>query len=369
MARLVTIAMLLLIAAVSNGQQIVKESLSEQEVEGLLKSLNKKTEDTTRIDILLQLAEHYLQKEKPGMDSAAAFIRNSKEVNAKQISRKRDGLILLLESSLARKSGNTNEGRQLLVRAIGQLQTTKDEFHLIKAYLELSRYYDQGWPEHSAAIKNAFDSLFLYVSKVINQKQPVDWMLELTSFYHLEMRQDMVKLEFLDQLVQICSKRHNKANELWARKEIADIHLQQGKTTIALNELLDLLKEHKAGGYPRICFTYDLIAGAYIYTSEYEKALLYSLEAVKTVRSALDSTYLPDFYKRNSHIYTRLANQKEALVWSMKCYNYQVTTNRLSGLYSTITTVVGQLIGTGQTTAALDFMLMNEQKYVPWKSR
>jgi len=37
------------------------------------------------------------------------------------------------------------------------------------------------------------------------------------------------------------------------RKEIADIHNQQGKIQEAKDELLELLAFQKAGGYPSIC--------------------------------------------------------------------------------------------------------------------
>src|SRR5438045_1156741 len=152
-------AIALFMTTITNGQSIKKALLSRQEVTDFKKSLNDKLEDTTRIEVLLKLADYHLQKtgdEKSDLDSAGLYIKDAKAINARQTSRKKDGYILLNEASLARKSGNPDTGKQLIDKAISLLLTAKDEFHLALAYLELSRYYDTQKPDEAAVVINLF---------------------------------------------------------------------------------------------------------------------------------------------------------------------------------------------------------------------
>src|ERR1044071_9868324 len=115
--------MLLHIAATVSGQAEIKNFLSNQQLANLHNTLTKNIEDSTRINILLRLAKYHFEKgnEKSDLDSAATFISNAKAINVRQTSGKRDGLILLYEAYLARKSGNTDAGRQLVNQAIRQI--------------------------------------------------------------------------------------------------------------------------------------------------------------------------------------------------------------------------------------------------------
>jgi hypothetical protein len=124
--------MLLFTTATTSGQVLLKFRLSEQAAGDLLKALNKKLADTTRIDILLKLADYHLQKENlqssvPDLNSAATVISNAKEINARQRQPgKRGALILLREASLSRRSDNASAAIPMLKKVIAQLQTTND---------------------------------------------------------------------------------------------------------------------------------------------------------------------------------------------------------------------------------------------------
>src|SRR5688572_28512929 len=105
-------------------------------------------------------------------------------------------------------------------------------------------------------------------------------MLELMNFYSTQMVADSypIKLDFLDHLRRACHTVDDMENEFWVRKEIADIHYQQGQIDIAIVQLLQIAKEQVARGSNRTCFTYDLLSGLYFSDANYEKALYYSLE-------------------------------------------------------------------------------------------
>jgi two-component sensor histidine kinase len=369
-AKFIIVVMFLLLAPAINGQVVIEQTMSVQEAGNLLKSLNGKMADTTRIDILLKLAEHNLHKtsyKRLDLDSATTFIRNATDLNAKQSSRKRDGRILLDESSLTRKKGDANTGLQLIKGAIGQLQATNDEFLLVLAYLELSRYYDSQKPEQEAASKDAFNKSFQLVQKMAGRGQLSARKFALRSFYHLEMSYDghPIKLYFLNKLVMVDSVMKDRENQLWARKEIADIHSQQGKLDLAISELVQIAKEQKAGGYHQVCFTYDLLSGLYRAIGNYDKALSYALETMRNIHTKFDSTYLPDFYGRVADSYSLAEGPNESLEWNIKKMNLMISRKTTYGIYSLLYNITSDMIVLGRSKEALDLLLEKSRTIVP----
>jgi two-component sensor histidine kinase len=383
MKRIFIIAMFLLNATIVIGQTIIKDRIDDQQVSQLLKSLDKKIEDSIRIGMLLKIAEHNLEKEgyeKADLDSAAIFIKNAREINAKQNNLHFNGLILIYESDLTRKLGDTILARQLINQAIKLLQTTNDELHLTQAYLELSRCYDLNIPEQTVAINNVFNTLFERLQKLVGRELPIDedglntFLLELVSFYNLKMRADnfSVLLNFLVHLQELCKILNSKLAEFWARKEIADIHYKQGKFKIAIDELLVIANDQKAGGYPQLCFTYDLLSGLYFASSNYDKALYYSLETIKNVRTAKDSFYLGNFYARVAVSYGFTGSVAESLSWNLKRLNYLIFVNKTYSVYAIMYDMTIDLINLGRAREALEMVLEKSKTITPnghWERR
>src|SRR5215470_7039091 len=115
----------------ATAQAWVTTVLSPEELRTELKKLDNRADDTTQIDGLLLLAEYYLWKdgsERSDLDSAEGFISAAKKINSKQPSRKRDGLILLWESSLLIKRGDTIAGRQMVNNAIPVLKNANYKY-------------------------------------------------------------------------------------------------------------------------------------------------------------------------------------------------------------------------------------------------
>lgn len=370
MTRLIIIITLLHIAAIVSGQAEIKYFLNNQQVAGLHNTLNKNIEDSTRVNILLRLAKYHFDKgnEKSDLDSAATFISNAKTINARQTSRKRDGPILLYEAYLARRSGNTDAGRQLVNQAIRQIQTSSnDEFHLAEAYLELSRYYDSYEPRQLVAIRNVFNTLFQRAPKLISPKQQDSCMSVILNFYLSHMNNDSysfaIRLDFLDHLVRSYQLLNDKILEFWARKEIADIHYQQGQLNIAINELLQIAKEQEGGRYPGICFTYDLLSGLYFAGARSDKALHYSLQTIKSVRTAGDSIYLGQFYERVAFNYSRTGSIAEAVEWGLKSLNYRIDHKQTDGIYGLLYDLTGFLIQLRKPKEALDLILSKRNMF------
>ena len=112
--RLTIITMFLFTAAIGNGQREQKNYLSPQQLAELHNELHINIENTTRIRLLLRMAKYHFengQNDKHFLDSAAQYIRNVKEINAKHPPGKAGPLVLLNEASLTRRSGDFDSGQ------------------------------------------------------------------------------------------------------------------------------------------------------------------------------------------------------------------------------------------------------------------
>ncbi|HEU5168251.1 MAG TPA: hypothetical protein VFU29_22050, partial [Chitinophagaceae bacterium] len=379
MKRFIIINAFLLMTCITSGQLelVFRPRLSTQQASDLLKTLDKKMDDSTRLNILLKLSLYNLEKlngEKPDLDSAAVFIKDAKDINSKLLYKKEAIVIAIYESTLTRKSDDTVTARQMISNVINLLQSTNDELNLEQGYLELSRCYDFKVPEQAAEITKAYNSLIQRVPNLVNEDEKAKYIMELIAFYVLKMRGDgyPLQLDFLDHFVQACRIVKDRVNEFWVRKEIADIHLQQSKLDLAKQELFQILKEQKAGNYPRICFTYDLLSGMYIANTNYDSALYYSLETIKNVKTFEDSLYLTNFYSRVAGNYRETGSITIAIEWNLKRLNYLIAKNQTDEIFTIIYWIATDLLTLEKPKEALDLVLDNTKKYVPannWEKR
>lgn len=369
MTKLIIIIFLLHIAAVVSGQAEIKNLLSDQQAAHLHNALYKNIDDSVRVNILLRLAKYHLErsKERSDLDRSATFISTAKAINARQASGKRDGLILLYEAYLERRRGNTDAGKKLVNLAITQIQALNDEFHLAEAYLERIFYYDPNEPRQVVAIRNTFSTLFQRVPKLISPEQQDSCMSVLLNFYLLHMSNDTysfaTRLDYLEHLVRSYQLVKDRVFEFWSRKEIADIHYQQGQLNMAINETLQIAKEQEVGGYPGICFTYDLLSGLYFAGARNDKALYYSLQTIKSVKTAGDSMYLGQFYERVAFNYSRTGSNREAIEWNLKSLNHRIKHKQTEGIYGLLYDLSGDLIKLRKVAEALALVLPKKNMF------
>ncbi len=369
MIRYFVLASLMLAGVTAKGQIEQKAKLTEQEAKNLLKSLDTDMQDTTRMVIYLKLADYNLQKEEgeiTALRDAGSFILKAKEINSRQSSRKRDGVISLFESILEIQKGDTESAKRLANIAIDQLKRANDEFHLALAYCQLSRCYDSNNSEQATTIRNVYKALFQRVPKLVRPTQVDTCLFEIRDFYFRTGGvTDSLKLDFLDHLLRSYKMLNDKKDEFWTRKEIADIHYRQGNTNVAINELLELVEEQEAGSYPDICFTYDLLSGFYFHVANFDKAVYYSLESIKNVRTAFDSAHLVNFYLRAGNAYGATGGGVDKLAWDRKALDRMITTGQTSDLFNMAYFVALDLLSLKRPREALELIVNTRKNFVP----
>jgi two-component sensor histidine kinase len=116
--------------------------------DSLLEQLGHSGQDTSRIALLLKLAEFEVFKAgeyKTDLDSVAVYIEAAKTLNIKLQSLRAAGWIVLAESYLLKeRPGQRTQGKAYAEKALAMLLQVKDPFYTAKAYQALSEYYYSG---------------------------------------------------------------------------------------------------------------------------------------------------------------------------------------------------------------------------------
>ena len=247
MKRLITIIILLFVFLSAKGQNI-----SKHEADSLRRTLNTTSDQATRINSLLKLAEYQIFKPgeyKADLDSAAAFINQAERLNGKETSADIYGYMVLVKAYLERKKGQAKTGKKLVEQAIWILSRARDRFHLGKAFLNLAQYYDY------------------------NDRRQLTVMIQLT-----------------EQAVKSFKQSGHLQDEAYSLQKLAELHNINLENAKALKELEQSLQVYKSIHYSQVQGVYDLFGRVYYDLRDFKQALNFELMALQTAESVKDTT-------------------------------------------------------------------------------
>ena len=154
----------------------------------------------------------------------------------------------------------------------------------------------------------------------------------------------------------LAAQRDDKNAEMDYFRNIADIHLQQGKLDLAERELFGILKEAKNIKPVYTMYTYDLLSAVYIFKGQYDSALSYGLKTVRLMQAIGDSGQAATFYDRLSAIYDHLGKPAESLEWAKKALVHADVENAGSDRFTKVNYVAYRYLRQGKAREALAFM-------------
>jgi two-component sensor histidine kinase len=240
---------------------IVMPALAQNwhEADSLRKALVKTGADTARANILLKLAEFEIFKPgefKPDLDSAAAYIDQSRSINKKISSTEIYGHIVLAESHLVNERGQKAQGKALNEKAIQILNSGTDKYQLGQAYLALADYY---------------------------------------SYYNTS---ELAKrLAAVAQAANAFKNAGHIEREAYAYKALGELDTNDAE---ALKHLRLSLALYQSFHYKLLQSVYDAMGATYLDMLDYKEALNYELTALKIAQSVHDTTM--QLCEINNHI-------------------------------------------------------------------
>ena len=135
---------------------------------------------------------------------------------------------------------------------------------------------------------------------LVNDTTRINLLLDLSFKYERRLaakKEDDYKkaLLFAQQARVLSVKYHQPEKEILALKDIAVVHGDQ-ENKAAEDELQEVIKRYNAIGYRNLHYTYFALAILDYQRGKPDKALYYSLQAMKSMKMTGDSTAAGDFY-------------------------------------------------------------------------
>ena len=268
----------LIILAVS-VQNAVGQNINRQQVRLLLRQLQQSKADEKRLPILLELGKFHIYKPgeaKIDLDSGLAYLNQAKRLS--------DSLHLLtwqheIESMLivaAMEGGNNQLGRLRFARLIDDCRKTGDR----------------------AAEANVRVRLGVWLRNIDNDYREV----------YANFRQ----------AATIYKSLNDQEKEISALKEIGTTYLYQGKLDSAETCLRNVLNRYKAIRYPKLHYTYHLLATVSTLRGDYDKGLSYALLCIDSMDKTADTLSAASFYGDLARIYEDIGNHPKAIEWHKK---------------------------------------------------
>ncbi|WP_022823678.1 tetratricopeptide repeat-containing sensor histidine kinase [Hymenobacter norwichensis] len=138
-------------------------------------------------------------------------------------------------------------------------------------------------------------------------------------------------------------------------KQVADMHLLQGHSGLAVHELEQAVALYKAAGHPKLHYSYDLLLAANRQLGDYKEALRYGLATIENAQTTHDTVSIAGFYSRVAALYNELGETDQALRYYQKVLRNNQLTH--SSEVATAGDIAGVLIQQGKPQQALDFYL------------
>lgn len=223
--------------------------ITRPDADSLLNELPKHITDAARINTLLKLAEYNILKPgeyKADLDSAVTFINQAKAINNKLRSTDAYGYAALVESYLARDRHQDAAAKAFVENAVELLSKTTNYYELGQAYYLNASYY--------AAYENG--------------DNPIGMVL-------------------MEKGIQAFKKARNIEREAYGYRMLGEA---DPDVKTCLEKLEMSLSLYKSIHYEKLQGVYDLIAIAYLYDLNLQKALPYELLALKTAEKVQDTT-------------------------------------------------------------------------------
>ncbi|SDG13119.1 tetratricopeptide repeat-containing sensor histidine kinase [Chitinophaga filiformis] len=319
-----TAVLLLLISHYSLGQDIRRmthRELYNYPSKQLLRLIDQQPEDSVKVKLLIALgtkAEYKPGSIKEDMDTAREYLGEAERIIYQQN-------LYWMKSEIAELLG--------------------------------VMYYNNDEPEKGRA---AFRKGIEFCSSAGYKEQEASLWVEMAKMEDI----GATRLACLNNALKLFQSTHNRLKEAETLKEIADVHLNQGKYELSESELNEVLRIYKAADYKRIYFTYDLLSAVYHWKGDFVKAQESAMAAIQAAEKQKDSAMLGTFYWRLAVAYKDAKNYEKNQEFLKKSLAVQL--NHPSALlYHVLGELTDQLIIDGQVKEALDLLLLVNKKQPP----
>ncbi len=305
---------------------VAQPSLTNKEIQLILREVQKNRTDTNQVISLLKLSKYYILKpgeNKTDIDSALLFIQRAEKLST-ALSYHEGICDCLYQNSIAyRERGDRSKSKQYAQTAVEVCTQYKFPDLLGESYLELTQYLDYRKAD--------------------------------------ENRQRIMLFKKADSAFSLSG---NKEREAFALKNLGDEYQLSQQLSAAIQALKQSLALYKTIGYSKIHGIYDLLGNCYMRLTDYHSALTYGLMAEQVAIANSDtSLQLCTIYNRIGLIYFSLDQPTNALGYFLKSHEVARKYNDLFSIYVVTCRVVKAYSSLHQGNEAIRFLKKVSNQY------
>ncbi|AYL95371.1 sensor histidine kinase [Mucilaginibacter celer] len=357
---------MLLFTIIARGQYF-----SRHDADSIRATLINIKANNSRIHSLLNLANYNITKAgeyKADLDSAAEFIRQADALNRQPRSNHFFGYSNLLKAKMYNEYGQKAIAKSYAEQATTILSGPEDKFYLFIACIELTKYYNVTDAAQLKTVDSLINKAFmLQWQSLADQKETAYGIVEFANIFipRYSIFSKSWQESFLNKMAALARRVGDKADELWARQQVSQMHMSDGRVALAEKEVLEILKGYQAIHHPDVYFTYDLLCLVYMNKRDYHKALYYAYETIKSPDAKKDTAALINYFARFTTIYSALDNQIEGVKWLRKMQELAIAARQIHWIYETERQLSAFQIKNGKAEDALKHVLFLKRKYPP----
>jgi two-component sensor histidine kinase len=265
--------MLLLCVVPGAGQNI-----NRQMVNGLLSQLRKSQADESRINMLTEIGKFHIFKAgeaKHDLDSGFVYLQQARRLS--------------------------------------------DSLHLVKWQHETESMMVIGTMESGDTVsgKARFDQLMNECRKTGDKATEAVSKLRMGVWLNARGKYSEV-MDNYNGALTLCREIKDREGEIRVLREIASIHINQGKIQEAEDELLNVLEQYKSINYPKLHYTYNFLSTVSRIKGDFDKGLFYAIQCIESMEKTRDTLSAANFYGDLARIYYEIGNREKSIEWYRK---------------------------------------------------
>lgn len=216
-------------------------------------------------------------------------------------------------------------------RFLLELENSNTRLQRTEALLNLSAYYLYLPSEERDDLEKAID--YAQEAKILslglNFKDGYNEAMVLIGKTLNEGRKgDTAKIIFdsvtiyINQVIASAVKYNKPGSHARAIRQVADIHLSKGAFIDAEKILLELVAIYKKNGFPNLHYIYERLTVIGIITGDFNKALLFGLEMMRSMERTKDYASAGSFFGNMGYVYLTLKQFQKGLDYYNSAYDY-----------------------------------------------
>jgi two-component system, sensor histidine kinase PdtaS len=273
-------------------------------------------------------------------------------------------LLMQLGSYYLFKPGNKKEDLQKSLVYINQAVQLSDILGIPKwkqqSNILFGKYYFQAG--NIGKSQTTFSMVTKNCRKLNNKKDLAD-ALENQATFLLDNNPDKEKI--LNEAMYLYKETGDKIKEVETLTKLLTVHFWNGNLALAKKESIQVYAFLKKIGFKHTHYNAATISYIYLVFKNLKEALVYAIDAVKTMETTQDMAVADNLYMRLGNVYYYMGNIEEAIPLFKKSIKIGQKNKNTQSWYVSFVTCLDAMVEIGKHQEAIDYLKTETLQYPP----